>query len=816
MIKTALKSVAWTLAFAVLEWLAIATTKDGTHVVVLRPVAGVLAGICLLVSGRRAIKFLVAAAAGTTLARAFAFGINPVFLPIGLVVTGCSWAACRLTQRLIGPRITFGRWRESLGFITICTLVAIPCGFIFAGVVRFSAEPDFLRNALSWSLSTALSCSIFAPVVVISMQGRAGAFASRARPLMLSSLIMAAVLLLCFTTSTVPFLFLLPIAIVVVALIAEIEGAALALAATSVVALAATGAGYGPLPRLFESRPTQIMVMEVFLALLTVTLLPVAAALSEREKLKKKLESAVQESRRNAALLHQIVDAVDDHAIIMLDAEGRIATWNRGAERINGYSADEIVGEHIRCFYPPDARAAGTPERLLKAAAESDHVADEGWRVRMDGSRFWAGLSLHAMRGAGGELLGYSKVTRDLTARKAHEDALAIAKEEAQAAAQAKADFLANMSHEIRTPLTSVIGFSDLLWERADLDEVAQGFVSRIRDGSRALLALVNDILDFSKIESGQIDLRPAPVEPMLLAHDVVQLLALQAEEKGLALHPVCVQGLAGRAVMMDAARMRQVLINYVGNAVKFTDRGAVELSVSLIEQDDGTARLRFAVRDTGPGIAPDQQEKLFHRFSQLDSSAGKQHGGTGLGLAICKGIAIAMKGEVGVVSAPGEGATFWIEIPTVMARAVPTPKPNGAQGSERPSLLVADDHDVNLTLVKMALADQAEVTVVHDGREAVKLVQEKSFDLILLDIRMPEMGGVEAMGEIRKALGASAPPLIAFTAENDEANLESLIQAGFDATIAKPLSVETLRRCVRDKCGRAGALSEGAGRDVA
>ena len=558
------------------------------------------------------------------------------------------------------------------------------------------------------------------------------------------------------------------------------------------------------------------MVMEVFLALLTVTLLPVAAALSEREKLKKKLESAVQESRRNAALLHQIVDAVDDHAIIMLDAEGRIATWNRGAERINGYSADEIVGEHIRCFYPPDARAAGTPERLLKAAAESDHVADEGWRVRMDGSRFWAGLSLHAMRGAGGELLGYSKVTRDLTARKAHEDALAIAKEEAQAAAQAKADFLANMSHEIRTPLTSVIGFSDLLWERADLDEVAQGFVSRIRDGSRALLALVNDILDFSKIESGQIDLRPAPVEPMLLAHDVVQLLALQAEEKGLALHPVCVQGLAGRAVMMDAARMRQVLINYVGNAVKFTDRGAVELSVSLIEQDDGTARLRFAVRDTGPGIAPDQQEKLFHRFSQLDSSAGKQHGGTGLGLAICKGIAIAMKGEVGVVSAPGEGATFWIEIQTVMARAVPTPKPNGAQGSERPSLLVADDHDVNLTLVKMALADQAEVTVVHDGREAVKLVQEKSFDLILLDIRMPEMSGVEAMGEIRKALGASAPPLIAFTAENDEANLESLIQAGFDATIAKPLSVETLRRCVRDKCGRAGALSEGAGRDVA
>ena len=803
----------WVLVFALLEWLAISFTSDGTHVVVLRPAAGILAGFCLLAGARRSVKFLIAAALGSAIARSLAFGFNPVFLPIGLVMAACSWSASWSAQRYFGPNITFGRWRETLGFIAISAAVSILGGFAFATLVLFSSEIDFLRNAFSWALSSALASSIFAPMIVICAYGGRRALGQRRKELLLSFLIMLAVLALTFSQPRVPFLFMIPIAVMIVAMIADMEGAALALAFTSVVALSATSAGYGPMALVANTRPGEILKVEEFLALITVFLLPVAAALSEREKLKKQMAAAMRESRRNAELLRQIIDAVDDHAIIMLDAEGRVATWNKGAEWIKGYSADEILGQRTDCFFPAEALAAKMPERLLQTAIENGHVHDEGWRLRKDGSRFWASLSIHVMRDVNGKLLGFSKVTRDLTARKAHEDALAAAKEDAQVAAQAKADFLANMSHEIRTPLTSVIGFSDLLWERDNLDEAAQGFVGRIRDGSRQLLALVNDILDYSKIESGQIDLRPSPGEPARLADEVVQLLALQAEAKGLELILDVQPGAGGHAVMMDAPRMRQVLVNYVGNAIKFTDQGRVTLILSLTQgSSSGRTRLRYEVRDTGPGIAPGQQDRLFRRFTQLDSSAGKRHAGTGLGLAICKGIALAMGGDVGVQSRPGEGASFWIDVPVTMAAEPEGPARRADEGVAR--VLVADDHDANLTLVKMALMGHAEVVCARDGQEALTAAADKVFDLILLDIRMPVMDGVEAMKAIRARLGAGCPPVIAFTADTDGVNLEALIGEGFDATMPKPLGVDALRRCVAERCD--GARAEAEGRHVA
>ena len=381
----------------------------------------------------------------------------------------------------------------------------------------------------------------------------------------------------------------------------------------------------------------------------------------------------------------------------------------------------------------------------------------------------------------------FQNVTEQRAAIKAAEEAAAV-----------KSDFLANMSHELRTPLTSIVGFTDLAMARDDLAPITRDYIRRIDNASRSLMCLVNDILDFSKLEAGQAAIRPEPTDVEKLCRDVLELFAPQIGAKDLTLElSVSPRDLHA---MIDPDRVRQILLNLVGNAVKFTAAGRVDLAMGW---DETSRRLTGTVTDTGPGMSPDQAEKLFQRFSQVDGSATRKAGGTGLGLAICKGLSEAMGGEIGVESEIGRGSRFRFEIPAdrVEAPASEAAKPIAAAptfGLSGVEILVADDHPANRELAQLFLSGfGAEVTQAEDGRAAVDLAAARRFDLILMDARMPGMDGEQALRAIRLGGPNQASPILAYTADAHAADAASWRARGFQGVVSKPLSSAELIEAV-------------------
>jgi signal transduction histidine kinase/CheY-like chemotaxis protein len=372
------------------------------------------------------------------------------------------------------------------------------------------------------------------------------------------------------------------------------------------------------------------------------------------------------------------------------------------------------------------------------------------------------------------------------------ETELREARRSAEAAAAAKTAFLANMSHELRTPLTSIIGFSRFLHERRDLPDEAQAHARRIFEASEALLSLINDVLDFSKLEAGHVDMEPKPLSVVRLVEEVRGLLSLQAAAKGVALEvdldadlPLWVSG--------DLSRLRQVLVNLAGNAVKFTEQGQVVLNVRY---DRDREWLRVAVADTGPGISPEAVHRLFERFSQADVSINRTHGGTGLGLAICKAIVEVMGGSIGVDSEFGRGSNFHFEIPAPLAEDL-SEAVEASAGLDCPplSILLVDDTAMNRELVRLMLSPlDVQITEAASGAEAIQTAQERPFDLILMDIRMPEIDGLEATRAIRRSDGPNrTTKIVALTADVEPENLAACDAAGVDGVLPKPLSPERL-----------------------
>jgi PAS domain S-box-containing protein len=386
-----------------------------------------------------------------------------------------------------------------------------------------------------------------------------------------------------------------------------------------------------------------------------------------------------------------LVQSVTDYAIFMLDPGGYVATWNTGAERIKGYTAEEIIGTHFSAFYPPEDLAAGKPERELSIAAGTGEYEEEGWRVRKDGTRFWANVVITSVRLPNGTLVGFAKVTRDLTERRAAlehalEDARRIASEEAaRGAAEARAhelqalateleeqrheadvanrskgEFLAAMSHELRTPLNAIGGYAQLL-EMEVSGPVTAGqreHLERIQRSQRHLLGIISDILNFSRIEAGQVtyDIGPFPMHEVLDA--ICPMIAPQAQAKNLILKVVtCPVSFVAQA---DRAKVEQILLNLLSNAVKFTtDGGEIELTCG-IEHDAVWCK----VRDSGIGILAVQLESIFAPFMQIGRDLANPKEGTGLGLAISRDLARAMRGDLTVESEEGVGSTFTVTLP--------------------------------------------------------------------------------------------------------------------------------------------------------
>lgn len=372
------------------------------------------------------------------------------------------------------------------------------------------------------------------------------------------------------------------------------------------------------------------------------------------------------------------------------------------------------------------------------------------------------------------------------------------ARRRAEAASVAKTDFLATMSHEIRTPLNAVIGFSQLLERSDDLPEHLRGHVSLVRRSGDALLTVVNDILDFSKVEAGRIELDPKAVDLRTVCGDALAIVAEAAEAKGLSL-ALETQGPVAGGHVCDDHRLCQVLLNYLNNAVKFTDAGQITLSLAVTPERDAD-RVRIAVSDTGVGIAPEAQAGLFERFSQVDSSVSRTHGGTGLGLAICKGLIEAMGGRVGVTSAPGAGSIFWLELRLPRAEAVPIATPQGGPGRALAArVLLVDDHPMNRELGQLMLGlVGCEVDLACDGREAIEAARSGGYDAILMDVHMPGVDGLAATRAIRALDGPAARvPIIAMSADVLPEQVARMREAGMVDSVGKPVNIESLQACL-------------------
>lgn len=506
----------------------------------------------------------------------------------------------------------------------------------------------------------------------------------------------------------------------------------------------------------------------------------------------------LEKSREVGEISRIMIDAVKDYAMFMLDTEGCIRTWNPGAERLCGYSADEIIGKNVSLLHRREELDLGSLPERLELAKRSGQYEEEGWRVCKDGSEFWGHITITPIYDTEGSLSGFLKVIRDMTVRREFETELAEQRDKAMEAAVMKSTFVANISHEIRTPLSGILGMNELLLTTT-LDDEQREYAQTVQESSESLLTVLNDVLDLSKIEAGKLELDTVPFNVIYATQDATRLMAAAAKNKGLALTHQIDTGIP-ELLIGDPERFRQLLLNLVGNAVKFTHRGEVSVTAQLLSEDQNTATIKFEVKDTGIGIAEDERKYLFVPFAQVDSSSTRKFGGTGLGLAICKHMIEKMHGQIGVESEKGKGSTFWFTIPfpktASHAADMASRRPTVLMPVE-PTVLVVEDNSILQDLASKQLANLGiKCVVAVCGADAIEAINATQFDLILMDLQLPHVDGFEATKIIRRLEHARnrRTPIVAMTAKTMRADRERALAAGMDDYISKPVSLDTLR----------------------
>jgi PAS domain S-box-containing protein len=527
------------------------------------------------------------------------------------------------------------------------------------------------------------------------------------------------------------------------------------------------------------------------------------------------LEQLVQQRETARELTEQILDQLPI-PVFLKDRDGRFVRFNRQFQEFYQLTREQLMGAKIEDFTPP-AWASVTRQEDELAWRTGLMVSSERRVTQVDPPIDLVVNRIVIHSGGESYLLGFSI---DVSEQRAARDAMQRAVESAQAASRAKSEFLANMSHEIRTPMNGILGMTELVLE-STLDPEQRDDITLVKASADALLTIVNDILDFSKIEAGKLDLEEVPFELRTLVRDTVRSMALRAQQKGLELRAEVPANLP-RTMKGDPGRLRQVLINLLGNAIKFTAHGSVTLSLTLAGETDDRCDIGFAVSDTGIGIPQDKQKLIFEAFSQVDGSTTRQYGGTGLGLTICRRLVILMQGDITLSSEPGRGSTFRFTVPlrhaatqlaasddepeapmeaaapaAAVAAPVASQDKDGANGLR---ILLAEDNPVNQRLALRLLEKMGHrITLVDNGLDALERALQGGFDLILMDVQMPGLDGLTATRRIRQweVAHAGHVPIIAMTARAMQGDRERCLEAGMDDYLSKPIDSERLRQLV-------------------
>jgi PAS domain S-box-containing protein len=533
-----------------------------------------------------------------------------------------------------------------------------------------------------------------------------------------------------------------------------------------------------------------------------------------------------EELRRSEERFRLLVEGVKDCAIFMLDANGRIVTWNVGAERIKGYSATEIIGQHFSIFYPEEAKHTGWPEHELQVATEEGSFIDNGWRLRKDGTRFWANVVITALRDDTGNLQGFAKLTRDLTESKRveameaanlHRDEMLDAERNARMAAQRstrlKDEFLATLSHELRTPLSAILGWTQILLRADKGPEERKRAIEVIDRNARAQVQLIDDLLDLSRIMSGKIRLDLHQISFADVVRAAVDSAMPSAEVQGIRLKTIL--GASQDVVSADSGRLQQVVWNLLTNAIKFTPKGG-QVHVLLQRVN---SHLELSVSDTGIGIAADYLPHVFERFSQKDSSTTRMFGGLGLGLSISKQLVELHGGMIRVASqGEGKGATFCVQLPLSIIqlqdekseRVHPTAETQPSEHVSLPRLegvhvFSVDDESDARDLIRTVLEDQgARVTSFSGAQDALDALKTAKPTVIVCDVGMPKMDGYQLMRSLRaEESRIGRIPALALTAFARAEDRKRSLLAGYQAHMAKPFDVGELILVIADLVGR-------------
>ncbi len=522
------------------------------------------------------------------------------------------------------------------------------------------------------------------------------------------------------------------------------------------------------------------------------------------------------------AHLAGVLDASTQVAIISTDVNGLITVFNSGAQNLLGYSAEEMIGKQTPKIIHVLDEVVARGEELSRelgyrvegfdafvAYAKQGRFDRREWTyVRKDGSHFAVSLVVTAVKNAAGEITGFLGVAEDITLRKQTERHLLAARASAEQAANAKGEFLANMSHEIRTPMNGIIGMADLALDTSLTSEQRE-YLEVVKSSANSLLRIINDILDFSKIEAGKLQLDPQPFRLRDSLGDTLKTLATRAHEKDLELlwqtASDVPDGLIG-----DAGRLRQILVNLAGNAIKFTERGEVSVMVELVSLTESNTRLRFSVRDTGIGIPPDKQRLIFEAFSQADASTTRAYGGTGLGLSISRQLVRIMGGDLLLNSEAGRGSTFFFEIELPLSHL-----PADASESDVDvdltgvRVLVVDDNETNRRILEEMLKGwKMQPTMADGGPAALDEMRRAAsnglpFDLVLTDCHMPQMDGFMFVEELQKSPELAGVTIMMLTSADRKGAYERCQQLGIAATLLKPLKQQELQTTIVELLGK-------------